>query len=240
MSTENVIRKVRGLLAKAESTTPGEAEALTAKAAELMERHAIDRSLLESPGTIEEAELDVSGVYQIAFRDLGVMLGQSLGFAVIYDRESGTIRWYGFDSDLDLAEILWASLLVQLERAAEAHMEEFARRYPRTGRDDRFYERRSFMSGWAITVSIRIGEIRRQTESSSLASERQAEVERWAARNLGNRAVPPIVRRFTPEGYADGRAAGTLADLGQVPGITDETDLTERELREMWDRATEA
>lgn len=216
MSTdEKVIRRVRGLLAKAESTTPEEAQALTAKAAELMEQYAIDRSRVDSaPDAIEEVEFDVSGTYEMAFRDLGVLLGQSLGFAVVYDRESGAVRWYGFNSDLDLAEILWSSLLIQLERAAEAHMGEFTRKYPNTGRDDRFYERRSFMSGWAITVSIRIGEIRR--EASPLAEERQRTVRSWAAGNLSDRVLPSVIRRFTPEGYAEGRAAGTAADLGEL------------------------
>lgn len=234
MSTEKIIRKVRGLLAKAESTTSGEAAALTAKAAELMERHAIDRGQLHTAGAIEESELNVGGTYKVAFRDLGVLLGQSMGFAVVYDREDGVIRWYGFGSDLDLAEILWTSLLVQLERAAEEHMDEFVRRYPRTDRDDRFYERRSFMSGWAVTVSIRIGETRRAVAAET--DGRQQLVHEWAADHLQDRAVRPVIRRFTPEGYAEGRAAGTLADLGRA---LDETDVSEIGLPTVWDRAAE-
>jgi len=44
----NLLERVRKLLAKAEddSVTPAEAEALTAKAAELMARYGIDRALL--------------------------------------------------------------------------------------------------------------------------------------------------------------------------------------------------
>src|SRR4051794_24470656 len=44
---ERVLRRIRGLLAKAESTEfPDEAEALTAKAQELMARHAVDAAFL--------------------------------------------------------------------------------------------------------------------------------------------------------------------------------------------------
>ena len=46
---DRALRRIRGLLAKAESTDfPEEAEALTAKAQELMTRHAVDAALLEA------------------------------------------------------------------------------------------------------------------------------------------------------------------------------------------------
>ena len=57
------------MLAKAESTTfPDEAEALTAKAQELMDRHAIDRAMLaaSSPGhtsTPEGRQVPVDAPY---------------------------------------------------------------------------------------------------------------------------------------------------------------------------------
>ena len=61
MTTDNpLLERVRKLLAKAESegTTPAEAEALTAKAAELMARYGIDRALLaaQQPGTDRPAD----------------------------------------------------------------------------------------------------------------------------------------------------------------------------------------
>ena len=51
MTSDNpLLERVRKLLAKAEAggVTPAEAEALTAKAAELMARYGIDRALLAS------------------------------------------------------------------------------------------------------------------------------------------------------------------------------------------------
>src|SRR6476646_1454927 len=47
-----MLERVRALLSKAESTTfPEEADALTAKAQELMARHAIDQAMVDAGGT---------------------------------------------------------------------------------------------------------------------------------------------------------------------------------------------
>src|SRR3954470_13978333 len=50
--SKQVLDRVRGLLAKAEATSfPAEAEAFTAKAQELMARHAIDRIVVDAGGS---------------------------------------------------------------------------------------------------------------------------------------------------------------------------------------------
>ena len=65
---DGVLHKVRSLLAKAESTTfPDEAEALTAKAQQLMDRHAIDRAMLAAggrdPGRPEGRDVTIDAPY---------------------------------------------------------------------------------------------------------------------------------------------------------------------------------
>jgi hypothetical protein len=53
---QKVLGRVRGLLAKAESTEfPDEAEALSAKAQELMNRHAFDQAVLYTEGHVEQS-----------------------------------------------------------------------------------------------------------------------------------------------------------------------------------------
>ena len=64
-SDDRALRRIRGLLAKAESTEfPDEAESLTAKAQELMTRHAVDAALLEAgPSPTDGRAVDTRRVH---------------------------------------------------------------------------------------------------------------------------------------------------------------------------------
>src|SRR5688572_5573226 len=77
MTEDTIIDKITKLLAKAESTTPEEAEALTAKATELMMRWSIDEAVIEArrvgAGKVDqvvEKKIWVSGIYWKANRDI--------------------------------------------------------------------------------------------------------------------------------------------------------------------------
>jgi hypothetical protein len=123
------LEKIRALLDKAESTAaefPAEAEALTAKAVELMERYRIDEAMiadaapLQDRGKIIETRINVgSGPYvnarvhladQIA-RNHSVKLLQSVGY------KGKMIYLNGYETDVALTEMLYTSLLVQATRA---------------------------------------------------------------------------------------------------------------------------
>ena len=117
-----VLRKVTSLLAKAESTTfPGEAEALTAKAQQLMTRYAIDRAQLEAGRGAEP----VAGGRRVAVDD-PYARARFLLLAAVADanrcRTVWTSAWgfatvFGDEGDLDAVEMLYTSLLVQATRA---------------------------------------------------------------------------------------------------------------------------
>jgi hypothetical protein len=117
-----VLRKVTSLLAKAESTTfPDEAEALTAKAQQLMTRYAIDRAQLDAGRGGDP----VAGGRRIPIDDpyanaryllLAAVAGANRCRAVL-TKQWGFSTVFGDEGDLDAVELLFTSLLVQATRA---------------------------------------------------------------------------------------------------------------------------
>lgn len=110
-----ILAKVRGLLAKAESTQfEHEAEAFTAKAQELIARHSLDVALLA-------ADVDVPGGRRV-YLDPPYAKAKFLLLANIAEANSCRACWndhrktatlIGHRTDLHLAEVLFTSLLLQ-------------------------------------------------------------------------------------------------------------------------------
>ncbi|MVO86689.1 DUF2786 domain-containing protein [Streptomyces sp. p1417] len=112
------LTRIRALLAKAEATGyPQEAEALTAKAQELMARYSVDEAVLAA----RTHAADVPGACRI-----GVDAPYETAKAILLDAVAGANRcravWneaysfstvVGFDPDLEVVDLLYTSLLVQ-------------------------------------------------------------------------------------------------------------------------------
>ncbi|MGY0497892.1 DUF2786 domain-containing protein [Nocardia sp. FBN12] len=118
---EKTLGRVRGLLAKAESTSfAEEAETLSAKAQELMTKYAIDRALLDA----ERADPDLPAARRIwletPYTDAKALLIDMVTRAnrarAIFVADWGFVTIVGDDLDLDAVEILSTSLLVQATR----------------------------------------------------------------------------------------------------------------------------
>ncbi|WP_234326966.1 DUF2786 domain-containing protein [Streptomyces sp. NRRL WC-3742] len=119
-----MLARIRALLAKAESTEfPEEAEALTAKAQQLMAQHSIDDALLAAAGT--GGGRDVPAAVRIGvdnpYEGPKTMLLDAVAAAnrcrVVWAKEFGFCTVIGFDGDLDGVELLYTSLLVQATHA---------------------------------------------------------------------------------------------------------------------------
>jgi hypothetical protein len=117
--------RVRALLAKAESTTfPDEAEAFTAKAQELIARHAIDMALLGTDRTDRTPQGDAVGrrvlvddPYGKAKSMLLTAIAKANGCKSVWSGELGVSTVFGAPNDLDAVELLFASLLTQATAA---------------------------------------------------------------------------------------------------------------------------
>jgi hypothetical protein len=124
-----LLNRVRKLLAKAEAegVTPPEAEALTAKAAELMARYGIDRARLAAarPDTDRPGSriIDIDNPWaQVRAHLLAGLAGAMRCQCVLLSttRPGARIHVFGYTSDLERADILYTSLLLQMARGLTA------------------------------------------------------------------------------------------------------------------------
>ena len=157
---DDLLDRVRKLLAKAEDegVTPAEAEALTAKAAELMARYGIDRARLGAlhPETDRPADrvFDLDNPWAAVKAHLLAGLAMALRCQCILLRrpEPGSrVHVFGYMSDLERADILFTSLLVQMARALALQP------VPAGGSKAKAW-RRSWMLGYCTAVTGRVKE----------------------------------------------------------------------------------
>ncbi|MFH9421353.1 DUF2786 domain-containing protein [Streptomyces sp. NPDC017529] len=129
--------RIRGLLAKAEATDyPEEAEALSAKAQELMARHSIDEALLDHAGDGGSAghgraagpsaiRIGIEGPYEQAKALLLDAVAAANRCQAVWSGDVGFSTLVGFEADLESAELLYTSLLLQattaMHRAGDEH-----------------------------------------------------------------------------------------------------------------------
>ena len=153
----DLLDRVRKLLAKAEDEgcSPAEAEALTAKAAELMARYGIDRALLGAlhPETDRPADrvFTMGNPWGDVKRHLLAGLAMALRCQCVQTRsaEGTRLHVFGYASDLERSDILFTSLLVQMARALARQA------VPGYGGEARAW-RRSWMLGYATAVVTRV------------------------------------------------------------------------------------
>jgi hypothetical protein len=215
-----VLDKVRKLLAKAEdpACTPAEAEALTAKATELIAKYGIDQAVLAAqrpePSRVADRRVSLDAPYAREKAYLLHVVAKSMrcrGISV----DERTVHVFGIDADLHCVELLFASLLVQAARA-------LAREPVPRGAHTAAW-RRSWYVGFAQAVAGRFAEAELRTRLAEepsvrpglelVLADREHAVERVVSDHyprLG-RARP---RRLTGNGYRSGTAAGQRADLG--------------------------
>lgn len=176
-----ILDRVRALLAKAESTTfEAEAEALTAKAQQLMTRHAIDRALVATERGWAEASqtrrIYIDDPYATAKSMLLGAVARPSGCRTVWSSGYGFATVFGFDADLDAVELLFTSLLVQATTAMLAAGEAGARQ-----------RSRGWRHGFLVGFAGRIGQ--------RLAAAREASVQEAAAHHGADRLLPVLSSR---------------------------------------------
>lgn len=219
---ERVLRKVRALLAKAESTEfDDEAEALTAKAQQLMTTHSIERALADSVDAVREApgvrRVWLDAPYVDAKATLVNAVATSNRVQCVFT-ELGFVTLIGFGTDLDTVELLTTSLLVQVTRAMRASGSQVNRYGESTTRSFR----KSFLLSFAMRIGERLRAAADEAESAADALRGGALVPVLAAREHAVRdAAEAMFPRLTSRavnssnraGWAAGRVAADLASL---------------------------
>ncbi len=117
-----MLRRIRALLAKAESTAfPEEAEALSAKAQHLMARHSVDEALVAgtAPGGAGPGarRIGVERPYEAPKALLLDAVAAANRCRAVWSAEFGFSTVVGWEADLEAVEVLYTSLLVQAEAA---------------------------------------------------------------------------------------------------------------------------
>ncbi|MFD9070911.1 DUF2786 domain-containing protein [Streptomyces lasiicapitis] len=112
------LTRIRALLAKAEATGyPEEAEALTAKAQELMARHSVDEALLAARTHAKDApgacRVGVDAPYETAKAILLDAVAGANRCRAVWNDALSFSTVVGFEPDLEVVELLYTSLLVQ-------------------------------------------------------------------------------------------------------------------------------
>lgn len=228
---DGTLAKIRALLAKAESTTfPAEAEALSAKAQELMARHRIDRLVLDAGVTdgLVGRRIWLDDPYADAKANLLGAVAAANRCRSIQLTSVGVCHVIGFATDLDVVELLHTSLLVQATTAiAAAGPQRDARGRSRT---------RSFRQSFLIAYGHRIGRRLREA-SETIESEAVEEVRAGgvdllpvlasrdaAVDNAVRSAFPRLVSRrvsvSNEAGWIAGTTAAELADLSVGDRLT--------------------
>lgn len=226
---DRVLRRIRGLLAKAESTEfPEEAESLTAKAQELMTRHAVDSALLdgvartERPGrgvAVETRRVHVRDPYVRAKMQLLGAVAEANDVRVVWYERLGIANVVGVRDDVAAVELLFTSLLLQAARALTVAEGPSGRRPPGI----RSF-RRSFLLGFAHRIGERLQVARRQATSEAAAEHgvdlrpvlrsRSAAVEERVSELFPRLRSTRSRASVDPGGWHAGRAAADRADVG--------------------------
>jgi hypothetical protein len=231
-----MLAKIRALLAKAENSAASaeEAEAYFEKAAELMARYGIERAMLADaePETDRPGgrTIHIEGAYAVDQIGLLNAIAGPLNLQAVRLRDgrriANIVQIYGYESDLDRAEMLFTSLLLQGFNGMK-------RGRPEPGESLKGY-RKTWLMGFSEAVERRLkdAEARARGEAPVSASGRSAELV------LADRAsvVLALFKREHPDtssstrklwgsGFDAGEAAGNAADLGasRVRGRTRRT-----------------
>ncbi len=224
---DTLLVRVRKLLTKAEDAgvTPAEAQALTAKAAELMAKYGIDRALLaaDRPETDHPADrvIDVGNPWARVQAHLlcGVASAMRCQCVILPRTGPGSrIHLFGFSSDIERADVLYTSLLIQMWQGLAAAQ------VPAWSRNARAW-RRSWLLGFATAVvsRVRAAEHQATTQATARATAGGARTALVLAdrslvirRNLEQ--TYPVTRKsrvtYSGSGYGAGYTEGQRADIG--------------------------
>jgi hypothetical protein len=163
---QKMLARVRALLAKAESTTfPEEAEALSAKAQELMSRYSLERIVVEStasadrgcnPHSAAARRLWLDNPYVAAKAMLVGAVAEANRCRTVLSEKLGFTTVLGDEVDLEIVELLSTSLLVQATRA----MVSAGSQTSRTGRSRTRSYRQSFLLAYATRIGERLNTAR--------------------------------------------------------------------------------
>ncbi|MEU3451836.1 DUF2786 domain-containing protein [Streptomyces thermolilacinus] len=218
-----MLARIRALLAKAEATDyPEEAEALTAKAQELMARHSLDEAALAArahggPAADEPAaaRIGVEPPYETAKAILLDAVAGANRCRAVWNEAFAFSTVVGYEADLEAVELLYTSLLVQGQTAmarAEAAQRAGGRKRTKTFRQ-------SFLLAYAQRLGDRLSATSRRVTAQEptllpVLAARDVAVTARTDRMFPGATTTRVRGATDREGWDHGRAAADRADTG--------------------------
>jgi hypothetical protein len=234
-----MLGRIRALLAKAEATGyPEEAEALTAKAQELMARHSVDEALIASggqggrrtPGGPGACRVGVEPPYEQAKAVLLDAVARANNCQAVWNEPFCFSTVVGYEAELEAVELLYTSLLVQATSAmtrAEAAIRKGGAKGGGRRRTKSF--RQSFLAAYAHRMGARLTEAAEHQVAEAKAQAGHELLPVLASREAAVRAeTDRLFPRTTTtrlrgindaEGWNQGREAADRARMGRAPGL---------------------
>jgi Protein of unknown function (DUF2786) len=222
---ERALGKVRALLAKAEATEfPDEAEALSAKAQDLMSRYSLNEAVAQHDRGRKPAaaarRIWIEKPYAAAKATLVQVVSRSNHCRAVWAERLGFVTVIGCETDLKLVELLTTSLLVQANRAMLS-----------AGRSRSAQTRsRTFRHSFLVAYAQRIGE-RLDGASASVTAEVKRDGRLLPVLAANSRAAEELTYRLFPStvprsvavsngaAWGAGRAAADMAVLDTCDSI---------------------
>ncbi|MCC5951452.1 MAG: DUF2786 domain-containing protein [Acidimicrobiia bacterium] len=223
-TADPVLERIRALLAKAESTTfEAEATALTAKAQELMTRHAIDSARLHTAeSTTDGRPITTRVPIDPPYVDAKSLLLQHVASATrcrsVMLTGLSMSSVIGYPDDVRAVELLFTSLLVQ----AQSALAEAARHAPPGTRVRGQGFRSAFLLSYATRIGARLAEINQSVVDAEAAEDagflpvlrsRAAAVEEAVEAQYGDLSTSRARGGHDALGWAQGRRAADEARL---------------------------
>jgi len=229
--TESKLDLIAKLLAKAESTTPEEAEALTEHAERLMIKYGIEQAKIDErrrqQGQASEQIIQTSITWRASYARELRLLGINVAFALdtvrplqSQWRDTATLYLVGFESDVRQAETLIRSLEIQAMVALRAWWAEHKRDYDWADGHTRRRARWGFIRGFGEGAASRIRANRRQqveeagTGTDLVLASRRSRVDEHVAAHYGNRRGRAL-GEADAHGRVHGWRAGQNANTGE-------------------------
>ncbi|MDW3217075.1 MAG: DUF2786 domain-containing protein [Acidimicrobiales bacterium] len=222
---EDVLRRVRGLLAKAEASEfDAEAEAFTAKAQAMIAEYSLADALRTEESGADTApdaiRLAVSRPYEREKFGLLSIIARANRSRAVLHQHLGLATVFGFAIDLRAIELLYTSLLVQAVQAMQT-----AKPDHRTTAAETKAFRRSFLDGFTFRVHERLEQASStasaQTEAAHGSPLAPVLVRREAAVEAAVEDAFPRLSKlragrgaFSDTGFGAGMSAADRADLG--------------------------
>ncbi|GAA1068994.1 hypothetical protein GCM10009665_75230 [Kitasatospora nipponensis] len=219
---------IQALLAKAEnpSTPEAEAELARTRAMQMMAKYGVDHALLSdgqpSRDGITDKNFDLPNPWSMSRVRLIYRIAEAVGCKAIHMGPAATggrrVHVVGYESDVQRAEILYTSLLLQMLNGLNRQAVPYGVRSAKAWRN-------SWQLGFIVRVSERLEAIeeaaRAAASGETSATGRSGELvlaDRDAMVGAAYRKAHPKVRsqtsHFSGTGYGDGVAAGNRADIG--------------------------